>query len=208
MKLLLSSLKTVLKVFVSIFLLSSFSTFVLSVFLLGYSLGVSFAWDEFQKEINALSASKISSALAPTPVPSERKESAKPRSPTTTRPTWGGPELWEVVNKRRIELGVNPLSTKSELCTIAAIRLNELLEKGKLDGHEGFSNMPERRPDLKWIFDKYDLSEFLLSGAKTPQEAVSLWENTLGHKKLLSAGEYVWGCIYAQYGFAVAIAGF
>jgi len=77
-----------------------------------------------------------------------------------------------------------------------------------LDGHEGFSTLPERREDLKWIFEKYDVSEFLVSGAETASEAVSLWENTLGHKKLLTGGEYVWGCIYGQSGFGVAITAF
>lgn len=119
--------------------------------------------------------------------------------------SWGGPELWEAVNNRRVELGVNSLSNQAEICTIASIRLNELLELGKLDGHEGFSNLPERREDLVWIYEKYNLSEFLVSGASSPQDAVNLWENTLGHKKLLTGGEYVWGCIYAQAGFGVAI---
>lgn len=121
---------------------------------------------------------------------------------------WGGPDLWEEVNKRRTELGVAPLSTKSELCTIASIRLNELLDLNTLDGHEGFSNMSERREDLKWIFEKYNLTEFLVAGADSPTDAVSLWENTLGHKKLLTGGEYVWGCIYAQNSFGVAITAF
>jgi len=119
---------------------------------------------------------------------------------------WGGPELWEMVNKKRVEYGVNQLESRTELCTIASIRLNELLELGKLDNHEGFSNMPQRRPDLKWIFEKYSvIAEFLAVGGKTPGETVSLWDNTLGHKKLLSGGEYVWGCIYAQNTFSVAI---
>lgn len=128
--------------------------------------------------------------------------------PTKT-PTWGGPELWEAVNKRRQELGVNPLKTKTDLCTIASIRLNELIALGKLDAHVGFSNLPKSRPDLKWIFDNYsNMAEFLAMGGKSPQETVSLWENTLGHKQLLIGGEYVWGCIYAQNTFAVAIAAY
>jgi uncharacterized protein YkwD len=121
------------------------------------------------------------------------------------RANWGGPQLWDAVNKRRVELGVGALQVKEEVCTIASIRLNQLLELGKLDAHSGFSNMPKDRPDLKYIFDKYNLSEFLVSGASSPQNAVDLWENTLGHKELLSGGQYVWGCIYAQNGFGVAI---
>lgn len=125
--------------------------------------------------------------------------------PQVKTPTWSGPELWEAVNQRRKQNGVNPLVNEAEVCTIAAIRLNQLLELGNLDGHEGFSKLPEERPDLRPIFEKYTLTEFLVSGAQSPEEAVSSWENTLGHKKLLTGGEYVWGCIYAQAGFAVAI---
>lgn len=147
--------------------------------------------------------------VSPTPKPIQTtpKPQTQPKQ-ASQNVTWGGPELWEVVNKRRVELGVNPLGTKGELCTIAAIRLNELLELGKLDAHEGFSNMPERRPDLKWIFEKYNVYEFLIAGVRTPEEAVAGWEHTLGHRSLLAGGEFVWGCIYAAREFAVAIAAF
>lgn len=130
--------------------------------------------------------------------------------PSLLRDTsWGGPELWEAVNYKRQENGVNSLSQKDELCTIASIRLNELLELGTLDGHEGFNNMTERRPDLEDILDNYStVAEFLAAGAGSAQETVNLWEGTLGHKKLLTGGEYVWGCIYAQNSFAVAISAF
>jgi hypothetical protein len=120
--------------------------------------------------------------------------------------SWGGVELWEEVNKKRVDYGVNPLRKADDLCTIASIRLNQLLDLGKLDGHEGFGNMSQDRPDLKWIFDKYSTAaEFLAYGGSTPSETVRLWDNTLGHKKLLNGGEFVWGCIYAQNTFAVAI---
>lgn len=146
-------------------------------------------------------------ALSPEPTPVE-VVSEKPVYQRQEVPGWTGPELWEAVNRKRQEYGVNPLSNKSELCTIASIRLNQLLALGTLDGHEGFGKLPEEREDLRWIFEKYDVSEFLVSGAQTANEAVSLWENTLGHKKLLTGGEYVWGCVYAQAGFGVAITAF
>ena len=120
---------------------------------------------------------------------------------------WGGPELWEAVNKRRVESGVNPLSRKDELCTIASIRLNQLLELGKLDGHAGFDPLLNRE-DLKWIREKYNISEFLIVGYPTPLEAVNAWEHTLGHRALMAGGEYVWGCVYAQNTFGVAIAAY
>ncbi len=126
---------------------------------------------------------------------------AKPRA------TWGGPELWAAVNKRRVEMGVNPLSQREELCTIASIRLNELLELGKLDNHAGFEPLLNR-PDLAWIHQKYNIAEFLVYGYSTPAESVAAWENTLGHRELLAGGQYVWGCVYAQDTFGVAIAAY
>lgn len=120
---------------------------------------------------------------------------------------WGGPELWAAVNKRRVERGVNALSQRDEFCTLASIRLNQLLELGKLDGHAGFVPVLDR-PDLKWISEKYNISEFLAQGYDSPLDTVNAWENTLGHKALLVGGEYVWGCIYAQNTFAVAIAAY
>ena len=59
-----------------------------------------------------------------------------------------------------------------------------------------------------WLFEKYNISEFLASGFKTPKETVFALEHTLGHKKLLAGGEFVWGCIYAQDTFAIAIVAF
>lgn len=136
---------------------------------------------------------------------SPRKIIALPTKPKKI--SWGGPELWTVVNKRRVESGVNPLSKKDELCTIASIRLNQLLEINKLDGHAGFVPVLQRS-DLKWISEKYNISEFLVQGYPTPEETVKAWENTMGHKALVSGGEYVWGCVYAQNTFGVAIAAY
>jgi len=162
----------------------------------GYSIGGEEIYTQIVSSVEEEGGGEIIKTTNKTPVVSYQT------------PSWTGPELWEEVNKRRQELGVNSLSTKSELCTIASIRLNQLLELGTLDGHEGFGSLPEEREDLLWIFEKYNLTEFLVAGAENPKEAVSLWENTLGHKKLLTGGEYVWGCIYGQEGFGVAITAF
>ncbi len=169
----------------------------------GYNFGKSDAEIKFIELVNDKLAEKRREAFnfsptpSPTPIP----------TPVIVKPVlWGGPELWGLVNKRRKELGVNALGQKDELCTIASLRLNELLELGKLDGHAGFGNLKERRPDLKWIFDEFSVvAEFLASGGETAQTTVNLWENTLGHKKIVDGGEFVWGCIYAQESFAVGI---
>jgi len=183
---------------------------VLTTLLVGYIKGYAFGKND-QEILDQKYLSQIVSATskpAATPIPSTQVKTVVVYVTPQPVPSWGGPQLWTAVNKRRVELGVNPLQVKDEVCTIASIRLNQLLELGKLDGHIGFSNMSTDRPDLKYIFDQYNLSEFLVSGATSPQNAVDLWENTLGHKELLSGGQYVWGCIYAQNGFGVAIAAY
>ena len=186
-------------------LVFAFVMVTLTSFLAGYVKG--FQTGVVQTEaVNDQEASSTTKPVATaTPKPAVSPSTPKP---TVAKSTLSGPNLWEAVNKRRVEFGVNPLGQKDELCTIASIRLNQLLELGKLDGHEGFSKLPTDRSDLKWIFDKYNISEFLVSGATSAQDAVALWENSLGHKKVLSGGEYSWGCIYAQNGFGVAIAAY
>jgi uncharacterized protein YkwD len=187
---------------------------ILSVFLAGYTKGYTFGKSD-QIAVDQKSLSQIVSATTRPAASSVPSATSPPIVKTvfvyvTPKPaaSWGGPQLWEAINKRRVELGVNPLQVKEEMCTIASLRLNEILTLGHLDGHEGFSKLPADRPDIKPTFDKYNLAEFLVSGATSAQNAVDLWENTLGHKELLSGGQYVWGCTYAQSGFGVAIAAY
>jgi hypothetical protein len=201
-------MKTFLAVFALVFFLAS----LIGVYFLGMVNGYKLAAEDAEIEISKLiddfiaQQELIPKGIFPTSTPAPTR---MPTAVGTNKVKWGGPELWEAVNKRRQEFGVNPLSPKNELCTIASIRLNELLELGGLDNHVGFSNLSERREDLKWIFDNYStVAEFLALGGQTPEQTVSMWENTLGHKILLTGGEYVWGCIYAQNSFAVAIAAF
>lgn len=198
--------KHILEIITNLFTVVGIMILVAGSYYLGFVGGYKKGEEETLRQIVS-SAEELStesekeSEIVTTPAPKPNpvnNSSSKPQS-------WSGPDLWEAVNEKRLELGVNSLSTKSELCTIASIRLNQLLELGTLDGHAGFSKLPEEREDLVWIFEKYNLTEFLVAGASSPQEAVSLWENTLGHSKLLNGGEYVWGCTYAQEGFGVAI---
>jgi len=185
-----------------------FFVVVLSAFLIGYIQGYGFGKTNTESFFQRFLAGYVSSTTKPIGTPSSSPRPYVKPSVAPKTVSWGGPQLWEAVNKRRVELGVNPLSVREELCTIASIRLNQLLTLGSLDGHEGFSKMPTDRPNLKPIFDKYNISEFLVSGTTSPQNAVDLWENSLGHKQLVSGGQYVWGCIYAQSGFGVAIAAY
>ncbi|MFH1792532.1 MAG: hypothetical protein ABH819_02690 [Patescibacteria group bacterium] len=180
-----------------------FSTFLSCVLYATYFVSYNFGFTEGQKAQLFLEIPK--SSPTPTPKTDVNPQVKATKTPVIKKISWGGPELWEEVNNRRVLNGVNPLGKKDELCTIAAIRLNELRELGKLDGHEGFSQLSEKRTDLKWIFEKYNLAEFLIVGYDTPKETVDAWEHTLGHKSLVAGGEWVWGCVYAQDTFGVAI---
>lgn len=203
-EILLNVIAVFIKSFGVVLMLLLFGIVGALLYVRGYSKGFSDADSQYTSFIKTQSEINASSYSYTTPTPTQFTKVTQ--SPFPTKIVWGGPLLWDAVNMRRQQLGVNPLNQKDELCTIASIRLNELLELGKLDGHQGFSTMTERRPDLKQIFDNYsNVTEFLAYGGSSPQETVSLWENTLAHKKLLTGGEYVWGCIYAQNTFAVAI---
>lgn len=204
-------IKTIIKGFIVVVFAIVAGVSINSIYYSGYNQGFADARQKAQIELDKILTSNLiqvsseekSVSFTPPPASAAPVQVSQPSAPV-----WSGPELWVAVNEKRLGLGVNPLVSQGELCTIASIRLNELLELGKLDGHEGFSNLPERRADLLWIFEKYNISEFLVSGAQSADGAVALWENTLGHKKLLTGGEYVWGCTYAQNGFGVAIAAF
>lgn len=182
-----------------------FALWTAAIFLSGYILGAKGTFELVNKEIEkqlsaAGSQTKVVQSPKPTPVSTPLPNTAKKGI------DYSGPQLWEAVNKARVEQGVQPLKQRDILCTIAAIRLSQIRELGKLDNHDGFQG----------VFNKYkddpnmpnNVSEFLISGYPTPDQAVAGWLDTLGHKKLITGGEYVWGCIYAQDGFGVAITGY
>lgn len=199
--------RIIFDVFYNIFTVFLIVSLIVLAYFIGFKSGELFGVNKVREELARLEenvSSKEIARQAPTSI--IVKTSAPVAKPKI--PNWTGPQLWEEVNKSRVEHGVNPLKQKDELCTIASIRLNEILELGKLDGHEGFSSLPDRRPDLKWIYEKYTIAEFLIAGASSAKDAVNSWLDTLGHSKLLTGGEYVWGCTYAQNGFGVAIAAY
>lgn len=205
-----SAARSALFILLNIVAVFLFIVTIVGIYVLGLVRGYRLASDDTSKQLVTLTENldeKVSPTITPIPSPTSTVSNIVSQQKTSLpTATWGGPDLWEAVNARRVEFGVNPLQTRDDLCTIASIRLNELLELGKLDGHEGFSNMSEDRPDLAYIFENYSaIAEFLAYGGKTAEETVDLWQNTLGHRKLLEGGEYVWGCIYAQNTFAVAI---
>jgi len=139
-----------------------------------------------------------------TPTPTNPPANTPIPTPTTKPTYYSGPQLWEAVNQARVANGVNPLKQLDLLCTIASIRLNHQLALGTLDNHARFEETVKSVQGT----GKYTIGEFLVAGYPTAQAAVDAWYNTLGHKKLITGGEFIWGCTYAQDGFGVAIAAY
>lgn len=129
--------RIIFDVFYNIFTVFLIVSLIVLAYFIGFKSGELFGVNKVREELARLEenvSSKEIARQAPTPI--IVKTSAPVAKPKI--PNWTGPQLWEEVNKSRVEHGVNPLKQKDELCTIASIRLNELLELGKLDGHEGF----------------------------------------------------------------------
>jgi hypothetical protein len=124
----------VLKVVLASTILTLIIVILASIYYLGYLKGVALQAEEGEE----ITASSLEITPVPTTFPSPTTK-PRPVLPTQQKKVtyglsvnWGGPELWDAVNKKRLEYGVNPLKLREDLCTIASIRLNELIELGKL----------------------------------------------------------------------------
>ncbi len=128
------------------------------------------------------------------------------QSATTKQPTYTGQDLWLAVQNYRRAHQLPLLEQSNELCTVASIRVNELLELGKLDNHDGFDARAdqffERNPG--WT----SINENIASGYETAVQVVEWgWDQSLGHQALIQSREYPKGCAAANAGFAVLITG-
>lgn len=169
--------------------------------------------EERERELERqLVAERQRPTLTPSPSLAPKPQPEAPRTAPTysRRVSWGGVELWEAVSKKRREYGVGGLGRDDLLCSIASYRLSQLLERGSLDNHAGFNELWKNESSpFYWARNKYSKWEFLVYMPNgTAEDAVSAWDNTLGHQTLLRGGQFTVGCTYAQNGFGVAIVGF
>jgi len=210
-KSLTKSLTFALTTFFNIFAAVTALAFLIFLGYLTYQYGQAAGYNQAVKDMGQQIANPNPSQDTRSPAfqpaqkpPTDQKPTTAP-PPTSQKPKgFSGPKLWEAVNTSRINHGVNPLKQLDVFCTVASIRLNQQLELGKLDNHAGFE------PTLNQIekAKEYNIAEYLVYTTGTATDAVNLWLNTLGHRSLLTGGEYVWGCTYAQAGFGVAITGY
>lgn len=143
---------------------------------------------------------------SPTDSPINQNSQTQIKQPTPIS-YYTGVELWEQVQKYRREHGVPEFRQDTTLCTIASIRVNQLLELRNLDNHDGFPPLVQKYQDSGQL-THLNVAENILSGYKTATEAVAGWDSSLGHRALMQDGSFVWGCAAANYGFAVLIAAY
>ena len=125
---------------------------------------------------------------------------------STSRPTFTGQDLWQAVQNYRRAHALFAFEQSNELCTVASIRVNELLELGKLDNHDGF------KPRADQFFEKNpgwtSINENIAAGYQTAVQTVEWgWDQSLGHQALIQSKEYPKACAAANSGFAVLITG-
>src|SRR3989344_1111213 len=96
------------KLITKVFLISTsiilFASFTMATYFLGLIKGISLGQEQAEAYFVSLIGdmnSRQSLYLSPSPTPTlSQKIDSKPKV------SWGGPELWEAVNKKRVELGV------------------------------------------------------------------------------------------------------
>ncbi len=163
-------------------------------------LGIATRSATLEKTNGTLAAIVLSSSFS-TRAPQPRTEGGAP-----TRPTFTGQDLWQAVQNYRRAHSLFSFEQSNELCTVASIRVNELLELGKLDNHDGFSRRSEeffeRNPGWSAI------NENIAAGYQTAVQTVEWgWDQSLGHQALIQSQEYPKACAAANSGFAVLITG-
>lgn len=124
----------------------------------------------------------------------------------SSRPTFTGQDLWKAVQNYRNSHSLPAFEQSNELCTVASIRVNELLELGKLDNHDGFKRRSdeffERNPG--WT----SINENIAAGYQTAVQTVEWgWDQSLGHQALIQSREFPKACAAANSGFSVLVTG-
>ena len=136
-----------------------------------------------------------------TAIPQPQITSSKPQESPFT-----GQELWDAVQNYRQSHALPLFQKSNELCTVASIRVNQLLELGKLDNHAGFTPLSEQffkdHPD--WSAINENIAAGYQSGVQTVEWG---WDQSLGHQALIQSREFPLACAAANYGFSVLVTG-
>lgn len=112
-----------------------------------------------------------------------------------------GEDLFEAVNAHREIVGVQKLELDPILCDNLVERYLAIKEPN--NGHKGFT---------EWLTDeginknpKYGQIGELYITASTPENAISWWMGSPGHKSTLEMSTLKYGCAYASEGTGVVV---
>jgi uncharacterized protein YkwD len=113
-------------------------------------------------------------------------------------------ELTQAVNTYRSTHGKASLHVHQLLCSVASKRVSELIQRGSLDGHEGFHKYTEQ---IKQQFNKWWETIFYGSKSISPRDVVTIyWDGSQGHKEALLS-DATHGCGFVNSGYAVYVLG-
>jgi uncharacterized protein YkwD len=132
--------------------------------------------------------------------------SPPPRPPGAQRATFTGQDLWTAVQNYRSAHQLPLFAMSTELCTVASIRVNQLLELGKLDNHAGFQPLSDEffKEHSGWTA----INENIAAGYQSAVQTVEWgWDQSLGHQALIQSREFPKACAAANSGFSVLVTG-
>lgn len=145
--------------------------------------------------------------ITPTPSPAQFLLKQKLGVAPTEINYYTGVEFWQKIQTYRRQHGVPEFKQDNVLCTIASIRVNQLLTLNDLDNHDGFSPLIDKFRENGQL-THHNVAENILSGYPTAKEAIDGWDSSLGHQALMQDGSYVYACTATNYGFTVLIAAY
>lgn len=133
-----------------------------------------------------------------------QNQAQTPQRTKTESPAYSytGDDVFRIINDYRRKSNVGELSLDPNLCYLASFRLSQLLEMGKLDAHQGFIDFD---PTTRFKYER--VGEDLAFGYQSARETVDAWEKSPGHNLVLKDPVNTLGCVAANRGYAVFIAG-
>ena len=118
---------------------------------------------------------------APAPTPEPTKPTPAP-APTTGEFSAYQQEVLNIVNKERTSRGLSALKFNAELAKVATTKSQDMIDRGYFDHNSPTYGSPFDMMKKFGITYK-SAGENIAMGQKTPQEVMTAWMNSDGHRK-------------------------
>lgn len=112
--------------------------------------------------------------------------------------------LLDEINSYRTNHNLGKLVRNEELCIWVEERINQLVQKGSLDQHDGFRSQSQHYLKEKG-FTK--LAENIAQGQVSVTEVVASWDQSLAHKNTMQTQEMDVACAVFENSFGVLVTG-